>query len=92
MAWNPERPVRDVMVEYSRYFFGTAVAEAGADGILALERNWVGPTEENGGIEATYSFWKGLESQHPELKNNWRWQLLVMRSNYDCFCEKKKSI
>jgi len=91
MAWDPTRPVRDVLVEYSRFFFGPAVAEAGADGILALERNWVGPTEENGGIEATYAFWKNLEIQHPELSKNWRWQLLVMRSNYDVFVKRRKA-
>lgn len=91
MGWNPTRPVRDVLVEYARFFFGSSVAETGSDGILALERNWVGPTEENGGIEATYAFWKNLETQHPELKNNWRWQLLVMRSNYDVFVKRRKS-
>ena len=91
MGWDPTRPVRDVLVEYARFFFGSSVAEVGADGILALERNWVGPTEENGGIEVTYAFWKNLETQHPELKNNWRWQLLVMRSNYDVFVKRRKA-
>jgi len=91
MAWNPERPVRDVMVEYARFFFGSSVAESAADGILALERNWVGPVEENGGIEATYSFWKNLETEHPELSKNWRWQLLVMRSNYDVYVKRRKA-
>jgi len=91
MAWNPDRPVREVMVEYARFFFGSSVAEAGADGILALERNWVGPTEENGGIEATYSFWKNLETLHPELNKNWRWQLMVMRSNYDVYVKRRKA-
>ncbi len=91
MAWDPTRPVRDVLIEYARFFWGSSVAEAGADGILALERNWVGPTEENGGIEATYAFWKNLETKYPELKNNWRWQLLVMRSNYDVFVKRRKA-
>lgn len=91
MAWNPGRPVRDVMVEYARFFFGSAVAAPAADGILALERNWVGPIEENGGITGTYNLWKEMEVQHPELKTNWRWQLLVMRSNYDYFLKIRKA-
>lgn len=91
MGWNPERPVREVLVEYARFFFGSAVAETAADGILAFERNWVGPTEENGGIFATYELWKKLEIDHPELKNNWRWQLLVMRSNYDLMVKLRKA-
>ena len=90
MAWNPEKDVRQVMVEYSRLFFGSNVAEAGADGILALERNWVGPVEENGGIETTFAFWQNLESKHPELKSNWRWQQLVMRSYYDTYTKRRK--
>jgi hypothetical protein len=90
MAWNPSKDVRTVLVEYSRFFFGTKMAEAGADGILALERNWVGPVEENGAIEATYAFWQNLELKHPELKLNWRWQLLVMRSYYDTYIKRRK--
>ena len=90
MAWNPERDIRQVMVEYSRFFFGSSLADAGADGILALERNWVGPVGENGGIETTFAFWQNLESKHPELSKNWRWQQLVMRSYYDTYTKRRK--
>lgn len=90
MAWNTEKDVRQVMVEYARYFFGNSVAEAAADGILALERNWVGPVEENGGIETSFAFWQNLEKNHPELKGNWRWQQLVMRAYYDTFIKRRK--
>ncbi|MHA8099087.1 hypothetical protein VR479_07325 [Aquirufa aurantiipilula] len=90
MAWNTEKDVRQVMVEYARYFFGNSVAEAAADGILALERNWVGAIEENGGIETTFAFWQNLEKSHPELKANWRWQQLVMRAYYDTFIKRRK--
>ena len=91
MAWNPEKDVRQVLVEYSRFFFGTSVAETGAEGILALERNWVGPAEENGGIETTFAFWQNLEAKHQELKENWRWQQLVMRSYYDTYVKRRKA-
>jgi len=91
MSWNPEKDVRQVLAEYSRFFFGSSVAEAGADGILALERNWVGPVEENGGIETTFAFWQNLETKHPELKRNWRWQQLVMRSYYDTYVKRRKA-
>ena len=91
MAWNPEKEVRQVMVEYSRFFFGSSAAEAGADGILALERNWAGPIEENGGVETTFAFWQNLEAKHPELKGNWHWQQLVMRSYYDTYVKRRKA-
>jgi hypothetical protein len=90
MAWNPAMDVRQILAEYSRLFFGSALAEAGADGILALERNWAGPVEENGAIETTFTFWQNLESKHPELKGNWRWQQLVMRAYYDTYVKRRK--
>jgi Alpha-glucuronidase len=90
MAWNPEKDVTEVVTEYCCYFFGNSVATDGANGILALERNWVGSVEENGGIEATLSFWQNLEQKHPELKGNWRWQQLVMRSYYDAYVRRRK--
>ncbi len=90
MGWNPEKPVQDVLEEYSRFFFGPSVAKAGADGILGLERNWVGPIEENGGIETTFAFWQNLEQKHPELQENWRWQQLAMRAYYDTYDRRRK--
>jgi hypothetical protein len=90
MGWDPSKNVRQVLVEYSIFFFGQSIAESGADGILALERNWVGPLEENGGVETTFAFWQNLELKHPELKENWRWQQLVMRSYYDTYTRRRK--
>ena len=90
MSWDPTKDVRDVLVEYARLFFGHAISEQVADGILALERNWVGPVEENGGIETTFAFWRNLENQNPGLKLNWRWQQLVMRAYYDTYVKRRK--
>ncbi|MDP4284148.1 MAG: hypothetical protein Q8891_06970 [Bacteroidota bacterium] len=90
MAWNPDQPVQQVLEEYCRFFFGPSVAKPGADGILALERNWVGPIEQNGGIETTFTFWQNLEKTHPELQSNWRWQQLVMRAYYDTYDRRRK--
>jgi hypothetical protein len=90
MSWYPTKDVRDVVVEYARLFFGHKISEQVADGILALERNWVGPVEENGGIETTFVFWKNLENQNPGLKLNWRWQQLIMRAYYDTYVKRRK--
>jgi len=90
MAWDPQRDVRQILVEYCRLFFNASVAESAADGILALENNWAGPLEENGGVEASFAFWQNLDSKHPELKENWRWQQLIMRSYYDTYTKRRK--
>jgi hypothetical protein len=90
LAWDPDKNPSQVLKEYAKYFFGSSVADEVSNGIFALEKNWVGPIEENGGIEITFDFWKRLESQHPELAGNWRWQQLVMRSYYDAYNRRRK--
>lgn len=90
LGWNPDKPVEQVVEDYCRFFFGSALAKPGADGILGLERNWVGPIEQNGAIETTFAFWQNLEKTHPELQGNWRWQQLVMRAYYDTYDRRRK--
>lgn len=90
MAWNPNKEVRDVLAEYASLFFGHSISEEVADGVLALERNWVGPVEENGGIETCFAYWQNLEAQNPELQFNWRWQQLVLRAYYDTYVKRRK--
>jgi len=89
MAWNLTTDVRDVLIEYCRFFFGPAVAQAGADGILALERNWEGALASNGSVEATLAYWQQLASAHPALLKNWRWQLLLLRAHYDAYTRRR---
>lgn len=89
-GWDINREVRDIMIEYCRFFFGPDLAETAADGIFGLEQNWVGPIIENGGIETTFAYWQALESAHPQLANNWRWQMLVLRAYYDTYQRRRK--
>ncbi|GAB3936712.1 hypothetical protein [Larkinella terrae] len=88
-AWDPTKDVNEILNDYSRFFFGWLVANEAADGISALENNWQGPLAQNGGVEATFRFWKSLETAHPELKNNWRWQMLLMRAYYDTYTRRR---
>lgn len=84
-GWDPDADVRGILVEYARFFFGPKSAEAAADGILALEKNWEGPCATNGGIDATLRLWQDLEEAAPQLAQNWRWQLCLLRANYDAY-------
>ncbi|GMW03574.1 MAG: hypothetical protein AMXMBFR84_47080 [Candidatus Hydrogenedentota bacterium] len=85
LGWDYDADVRDVLIEYCRVFFGPHVAVKAADGIYALERNWHGSLADNGGVEATLTHWQGLEAAAPELKGNWRWQLCLLKANYDAY-------
>lgn len=83
LGWQPEAEPREILLEYTRCFFGSAVAEQAADGILALEKNWEGPLAENGSVDTTLAFWQQLEGKSPELRDNWRWQICLLRAYYD---------
>ena len=85
LAWSPQPSVRDILVGYARLFFGPDVAEDAADGILALERNWKGPALTNGGIDATLVLWQKIEQRAPQLDDNWRFQLCLLRAYYDAY-------
>ena len=85
LAWDPETPVRDILIEYARFFFAPNIAETAADGMLALEKNWFGAVRDNGGIDATLALWDGLEKQAPALEGNWRWQMCLVRAVYDAY-------
>jgi hypothetical protein len=85
LGWQPEAAPREILLDYTRCFFGSAVAESAADGILALEKNWEGPLAENGGVEATLTLWQQLEAKAPDLRENWRWQLCLLRAYYDAY-------
>ncbi len=85
LGWDVDADVREALIEYCRLFFGPEVAERAADGIYALERNWSGPLETNGGVEATLALWQELEAAAPQLKDNWRWQLCLLKAHYDAY-------
>ncbi|MBS1875899.1 MAG: hypothetical protein JSU00_21975 [Acidobacteria bacterium] len=89
LAWDPSTPVRDILADYSRVYFNGAVAEQAADGLLALERNWRGPLKDNGAVESTLLFWRELERKAPELGANWRWQMCLLRANYDAMVRRR---
>jgi len=88
-AWDPQLDVREILEDYGSFFFNKTVAGATADGIAALENNWKGPLVQNGGVEATFAFWKNLETANLTLKGNWRWQMLLLRAYYDTYTKRR---
>jgi hypothetical protein len=85
LGWQPDANVREALVQYARFFFGSEVAQDAADGILALEKNWEGPLATNGAVDGTLALWQHLERRKPELAGNWRWQLCLLRAYYDAY-------
>lgn len=89
LGWNAAQDSRDIMIDYCRFFFGSDVAVQAADGLFALEENWDGPIRHNGAIEGTLALWKNLEAAKPALKDNWRWQMFVLRAYYDAYTRER---
>lgn len=94
-AWDPEMDVREGLIQYARYFIGGGsdlTMQRVADAILGLERNWQGPIDNNGSIEATLAEWrtlgKILEANRYVVnpaRDNWRFQMCQFRATYDAY-------
>ncbi len=90
-AWSATREPMAVLRDYTRLFFGADVADAAAEGIVALERNWEGPLQGNARVPATLAHWQGLRRAHPYLAGNWRWQMLAFRASYDAYVQQRQA-
>lgn len=89
LSWDPSLTVTEILTEYAHVYFAPQVAPAVADGILALERNWSGALLTNGSVEDTLLRWQELERQMPGPAGNWRWQMCLLRANYDAYLRRR---
>jgi hypothetical protein len=89
LSWDPGQEARDILIEYARAYFSPSIAAEAADGILALEKNWHGPLVENGAVEGALLAWRDLERKAPQLEGNWRWQMCLLRANYDAYVRRR---
>ncbi len=86
LGWDPDANVTEILRDYSRYFIGSDVTEAFAQGLLALERNWRGPAAANTGIYTTLTQFREMERKaSPEQKLKWRFQQALYRAYYDAY-------
>jgi hypothetical protein len=89
LAWQPDISPRAVAVEYARYFFRSDLAQAGADGMLALETNLRGGIAANGSIDGTLLQWQALERKLTGTHVNWRFALHLFRAYYDAYTRQR---
>jgi hypothetical protein len=90
LGWNPDADVTDILRDYSRYFIGAHYEDTFAQGLLALEQNWVGPAMTNAGIETTLAQFQALErAASPQDLLNWRFQQALYRAYYDAYVRRR---
>jgi hypothetical protein len=86
LGWDPDKPVIEILREYSRYYLGEPYADDFAQGLLALERNWRGPLIANAGVDTTLLQFQAMEAAaSPQVLKNWRFQQGLYRAYYDAY-------
>jgi hypothetical protein len=84
LGWNPEADVTEILRDYSRFFIGPQYEDSFTQGLLALERNWMGPALVNGGVDLSLQQFRSLEQKAaPPVLLNWRFQQALYRAYYD---------
>ncbi len=83
LEWDKDADIREVLLDYSRYFMNEADENIIADTIFLLEKSWQGDPVENPCIEAAYSNLCTLKEKHKSLSENWRFMLLYFRACCD---------
>jgi hypothetical protein len=86
LGWDDQADITDVLRQYSRYFISPGQADHFAEGLLGLEKNWIGPLEQNQNVEATLKLFQTMEkAASPQMKLNWRFQQALYRAYYDAY-------
>jgi hypothetical protein len=86
LGWDPGANPYSILRDYAKFFVGGGVADAFADGLLALERNWRGPLLANTAVDTTLLQFQELERKAtPQMRANWRFQEALYRAYYDAF-------
>lgn len=83
LEWDMNTPLREIILDYCRYFMYGADAEKIADCIFLLEKNWQGAPEENPCIDTCYTYMCELLRDYPTLNENWRFLNLHFRATCD---------
>jgi hypothetical protein len=90
LAWDPDRPIIEILRDYSGYFISDRLRDDFAQGVLSLEENWKGPLLSNGKVETTLAQFQDMESSAtPAELEDWRFQMALFRAYYDAFVRRR---
>ena len=91
-GWDSTTSVDDMLLDYTRFFFGADAAPFAATGLAGLEDDELAPLATNAGVDATFALWQFIESTKSGkalADTNWRWQLYLLRAYYDMYIKER---
>lgn len=91
LEWDKDANLREILLDYSRFFMPGVDEEEIADIIFLLEKNWQGDPIENPCIDSAYSKLCALKNNHTSLSENWRFLLLYFRGCCDKLVKLRRS-
>lgn len=90
LGWDPDRPVTEILREYSGYFISDRLRDNFAQGLLSLEENWRGPLLPHGSVETTLEQFQDMETTAtPQELQNWRFQMGLYRAYFDAYVRRR---
>lgn len=90
LGWDPERPISDVLRDFSRYFIGSEQEAGFAQTLLDLEQDWRGSLAANEHVNTALAAFRDMEDKAmPAVLENWRWQQAAYRVNYDAYVRRR---
>ncbi len=90
LEFDKNANLRDILLDYARFFMYGADSERLCNAIFALEKNWDCDPLYNPSIDVTYREFCALRDEYPFLWENWRFLLLYFRACGDEFVYKKR--
>ena len=83
LEWDKDADLKEILLDYSRYFMNEADENVIADTIFLLEKSWQGDPVENPCIDMAHANLCTLKTETPSLNENWRFVLLYFRACCD---------
>ena len=83
LEWDKDSDLREILLDYSRFFMYGVPEDEIADIIFLLEKSWQGDPVENPCIDIAYSSLCNLKKSYSFLNENWRFMLLYFRGCCD---------
>lgn len=89
LEWEPGADVREIVREYARLYIPGTSPEKFAEGVMAIERNAIGPLEKAVGMPGNLELWRGLHNAGNS--ENVRFLMPYLRAAYDAYIYKRYS-